>query len=328
MSANRLPRLLVTGGGGAATEALYRMLGRLYEIHFADADREARPPTVSRQHWHHIPMASAPDFLGALNRLCEDLQTDLLVPGVDEELSAIAHGRNAFPCGVLLPPASFVDVHLDKLASQAHLKTLGVPVPETESLPLRNRVGFPCVVKPRTGRGSRQVAVVRSEEELQAHVVLCRRPPEDFIAQELLEGDEYTVTVVADTSGHLRAVVPVKVAIKRGITLRASTTHDDAVLTACVSIHAAHPVSGCFNIQLIRTAAGVVKPFEVNPRVSTTTCLALAAGVDFVDLYRSEAPVPPAAKPGLAPFEEGLQLKRSWANEFVHMAPTPVRGAE
>lgn len=320
-------RLLFTGGGGAATEALYRMLGHRYEVHFADADPEAKPPTVSQHHWHHIPMASAPGFRGALNRLCADLQIDLLVPGVDEELSAIAHTRDSFSCGVLLPPAGFVDVHLDKLASQAHLKALGIPVPETESLPLRKRIGFPCVVKPRTGRGSRQVVIVRSEEELQAHVVLCRRPPEDFIAQELLEGEEYTVTVVADAAGRLRAVVPVKVAIKRGITLRAATEHDDAVLAACVSIHAVQPVSGCFNIQLIRTTAGDVRLFEVNPRVSTTTCLALAAGVDFVDLYLNQASVPASERPELVPFEEGLQLKRSWTNEFVHLT-SPVTGVE
>lgn len=73
--------------------------------------------------------------------------------------------------------------------------------------------------------------------------------------------------------------------IKKGITLRAETDRDERVIAACVAIHAAQPVSGCYNIQLMKAEAGDVKPFEINPRISTTACLALAAGVDFVDVY-------------------------------------------
>jgi len=318
MNASRPQRLLFTGGGGAAMEALYRLVGDRYEVHCADADPEARPPAVAPHRWHPIPMASAPGFLGALKALCADLHIDVLVPGVDEELSVVAHARSSFPCAVLLPPAGFVDIHLDKLASQAHWKALAIPVPETESLPHRRRVVFPCVVKPRSGRGSRHVAIVRSEEELQAHVVLCRRRPEDFVAQELLEGEEYTVTVVADVSGRLRAVVPVRVALKRGITLRATTDADDRVMSACVAMHGASPVAGCFNIQLIKTASGDVRPFEVNPRISTTSCLVLASGVNFIDLYLGGGSAADTGATPLAPFENGLQLRRSWQNEFVH----------
>jgi carbamoyl-phosphate synthase large subunit len=208
-------------------------------------------------------------------------------------------------------------LHLDKLASQASLKARGLPVPETGTLSDRRGVVFPCIVKPRRGRGSRDVAVVRSEEELRAHVVMSRRPPEDFIVQERLEGQEFTVTMVADRSGRLRALVPVKIDVKRGITLRAETDHDASVTAACAAIHASSPVAGCFNIQLTKTAAGEVKPFELNPRISTTACLALAAGVDFVSLYLGGGQPPASGSSGLAPFRDHLRLKRSWHNEFL-----------
>ena len=241
----------------------------------------------------------------------------MLVPGVDEELLPIARARQTIAREVLLPPMPFVEAHLDKLASHALLKALGVPVPETEALTERRRVTFPCIVKPRRGRGSRDVAIVRSEEELRAHVMLCRRPPVDFIVQQLLQGQEYTVTMVADRTGALRAVVPAKVAIKRGITLRAETDRDEAVVAACVAIHAAAPVGGCFNIQLIKSGAGDVMPFEVNPRISTTTCLALAAGVDFVALYLSGDETSKQRAPDLAGYRDRLRLRRSWNNEFL-----------
>lgn len=313
--AERLPRLLFTGGGGAGSEALHRLLSEGYDVHFADADPEARPPSVRARDWHTIPLASAPDFLNNLTDLCCTLGVDLLVPGVDEELLAIAYARAAMGCDVLLPPVEFVATHLDKLTSNAVLKGLGVSVPDTEALADRQHLPFPCIVKPRRGRGSRDVATVRSEEELRAHVTLCRRPSEDFLVQQLIPGQEYTVTMVADRAGALRAVVPVKVGIKKGITLRAETDRDAAVIAACEAIHRAHPVSGCFNIQVVKSDSGAVMPFEINPRISTTTCLALAAGVDFVDLYLGGTAANQLTG-GLAAFQDHLRLKRSWHNEF------------
>jgi len=310
-------RLLFTGGGGAGTEALNRLLRDRYDVHFADADPDARPHSVPLDSWHNIPFASAPSFVEQLLELCRELDVDVLLPGVDEELLPIAKVCAAIAFEVLLPPAEFIATHLDKLTSNARLKALGLPIPETEPLPDRRRVSFPCIVKPRHGRGSRQVAAVRSEEELRAHVVLSRRPPDDFIVQQLLEGQEYTVTMVADRTGMLRAVVPVKVGTKRGVTLRAETDRDEAVIAACAAIHRAQPVAGCFNIQLVKPETGAVKPFEINPRISTTTCLALAAGVDFVGLYLGGGRALNERASDLASFRDHFRLKRSWNNEFL-----------
>jgi carbamoyl-phosphate synthase large subunit len=308
--------LLFTGGGGAASEALHRLLRDRYVVHFADADPRAKPCSIPSSAWHPIPLASAPDFLDGLTALCRRLDVNLLLPGVDEELIPIARDRDRVARHVLLPSAEFVETHLDKLASAAHLQSLGIPAPVTEMCGERRRVAFPCIVKPRRGRGSRHVAVVQSEEELRAHVLLSGRTAGEFIVQELLHGQEYTVTMVADRTGTLRAVVPVRVELKRGITLRAATDRNEAVIAACVAIHRAQPVAGCFNIQLIASEAGAVKPFEINPRISTTTCLALAAGVDFVDLHLGGELVRRGID-GLAAFEDGYQLKRSWHNEFL-----------
>ncbi len=305
-------RLLFTGGGGAGSEALDHLLQEHYEVHFADADIEAKPYSVSTDRWHRIPFASEPGFVGELGRLCRELETDLLIPGVDEELLPIVQAREVIGCEVLLPPEDFVRMHLDKFASNSFLHAHGLAAPQTERLPQHHRLAYPCIVKPIHGRGSRGVAVVRSESELHAHIMLSHRPPEDFIAQELLDGQEYTVMMAADRSGRLRAVVPVRVAIKRGITLRAATDLDQAVITACTAIHEANPVPGCYNIQLVKSETGDVKPFEINPRISTTACLAVAAGIDFIDIHLGGK-----TGDGLLPFLNELGLRRSWHNEFV-----------
>jgi carbamoyl-phosphate synthase large subunit len=305
--------LLFTGGGGAGSEALDRLLGQRYEVHFADADILARPATIAAERWHAIALAAADDFMASVQNLCRKLGVHVLIPGVDEELSIVARNRAQLACEVLLPPVEFVATHLDKLASNEQLRRQGVPVPHTTALSAADPPAFPCVVKPRSGRGSRGVAVVRSLEELHAHVLLNRRSAEDFILQELLEGQEYTTTLVADRAARLAAIVPVRVAIKRGITLRARTERDEAVMRASAAIHASNPVAGCYNIQLVKGADGVARPFEINPRISTTACLALAAGVDFLDLWLNGR-----AGDEPAPFHNHLGLRRSWHNEFIH----------
>jgi carbamoyl-phosphate synthase large subunit len=303
--------LLFTGGGGAGSEALDRLLSGRHEVHFADADMLARPATVAPAHWHQIPFAAADDFLAGVQSLCRKLGVDVVIPGVDEELSILARSRAQLGCQVLLPAAEFVATHLDKLASYQQLRKQGVPTPHTTELCAAHAPSFPCVVKPRRGRGSRGVAVVRSQDELRAHVLLSRRAPDEFILQELLEGQEYTTTVVADQTARLAAIVPVRVAVKRGITLRAQTEYDDVVISACAAIHASNPVPGLYNVQMVKSADGQARPFEINPRISTTACLALAAGVDFIDLWLN------GAGPALAPFRSHLGLRRSWHNEFV-----------
>jgi carbamoyl-phosphate synthase large subunit len=307
---------LFTGGGGAGSEALARLLARDYEVHFADADPEARAPSIERDCWHVIPFAADTGFVGGVRALCERLAVDVLVPGVDEELLPLARARESFGCHVLLPSASFIETHLDKLASAHTLAAGGIPVPRTESVANASRVAPPCIVKPRRGRGSRGVAVVRTSEELSAQHVLSRIPADELVLQELMTGQEFTVMMAADLDGRLRAVVPVRVAIKRGITLRAATAHDAAVIGACEAIHAMRPVAGLYNIQLIRTDDGGAMPFEINPRISTTACLALAAGVDFIAACLTQDAGRVA---GLADFRDGVGLRRSWVNEFVEL---------
>ena len=104
------------------------------------------------------------------------------------------------------------------------------------------------------------------------------------------------------------------VTLKRGITIRGRTTHDSAVTETCEKIHAAYPVPGCYNVQGIKSADGIFRPFEINPRVSTTLCLAVAAGVDPIAIYLGHC-----QGDGLLPFRE-VSLRRSWHNEFAEVA--------
>jgi carbamoyl-phosphate synthase large subunit len=310
MTAARL-KVLCTGGGGAGAEALQRLWSDRYDVHVADADESAIAPVIPEHRRHRIPMAGEA-WAGAVSALCRRLSIDVLVPGVDEELPLVPAVVAATPALVpLLPQPAFVLLMKDKLASMRALLASGIDVPVTRTISEVDQIGFPCLVKPRDGRGSRGVQVLNSTEEARAYELLSRRPADGLLAQELLQGQEWTVYVSANRNAVLRCVVPVRVAVKRGITVRAETALHPGIVAYCRSIHERFPTSGPYNVQLMEASDGRLAAFEINPRVSTTLCLAVAAGADpIADFFSSEG------TGSLRGFTAGMQLQRYWLNHI------------
>jgi len=153
---------------------------------------------------------------------------------------------------------------------------------------------------------------LNSEAEIEAYKVLYKANLDDIIAQELKTGVEYTVLVAADQNGKLKAVVPVKIGLKRGITIRAETEVNEAVIDYSKRFHEQFRPTGIYNIQCILTPENEVYPFEINPRVSTTFCLSVAAGFDpFSDDPENEKTIfLPRVR---------YSLKRNWFNSIKRL---------
>jgi carbamoyl-phosphate synthase large subunit len=237
----------------------------------------------------------------------------LLIPGVDEELLLIAESAEDWgSTKIMLPHAGYVRMMTDKLSMIKALEAHDIRVPRTESL--NNDVSqfdFPCIVKPREGRGSRGVFSVANRAELNAF----REKVGDNCITQVIQmqcfGTEYTVQMIANSHGELMCVVPVRISQKKGITISAEVDDNILVINACKLIHSRVPCAGTYNIQLILTNDGEVYPFEINPRISTTFCLVVAAGVDPIDLFLNgkvrELPYS---------FNKRMTLSRHWYNSF------------
>lgn len=316
-------RVLFTGGGGAGNEALWRLLGHRYILHFGDADLVAIDRSIPEDRRHQLPWASDPNFVDKIADLCRRLGIDLLVPGVDEELLVLARNADVLaPTRLLLPHAGYVETMLDKLYMVRSLSEKKIPVPLSQTLADNlDGVRYPCISKPRSGRGSRDVRILSSRTEAMAMAFAAEGEAEKTLLQEKIEGAEYTVQMVANANGHLYAVVPVKISIKRGITLRAETEAEPKVIAACQQIHRAIPTGGCYNIQLILTPDGHIFPFEINPRISTTLCLVVAAGIDPIAIFFENV-----QNDGIFPFAVGIQLRRHWINYFLEAPAYEIQG--
>jgi len=215
--------------------------------------------------------------------LCIRQSVDIAIPLVDEE-SALFKAAN--PSKVLTPTETFIRACLDKRELMRVLGGIGVTVPRTynrtktidDTAPFD--LLYPWVIKPRTGRGSRGVAIIRSRQEGLAHAETAGYL-DALIIQEYIDGPEYTVSVVCDQRNTVHAVVPKEIIDKRGSTRLAVTRRNKAIDQVCRDIAEKLNPCGPFNVQL-RMRDGVPYVFEINPRFSGTVNLTIAAGCDEV----------------------------------------------
>lgn len=83
----------------------------------------------------------------------------------------------------------------DKSKLPKKLESMGIPHPETESINRAEGLGFPLMVKPKSGSGGMRNMIVRNEEEL--NLFKEREDAGEFIAQEFVEGIPCSASVIS-----------------------------------------------------------------------------------------------------------------------------------
>jgi len=305
--------VLFTGGGGVGNEILWHDLKNRYNVFFADVNKDLIHPSIPNNRKYKIPYPKSEFFLFKLKNICIKNNIDLIIPSVDEELLHLSQNLDFFsPIKILIPDVKYINFALDKLKTINTLKNYKINVPHTFKITDSfEKVNFPLIVKPLSGRGSRDIFFVSKNEVKKLSEFLLLKN-ERYIAQEKVSGIEYTVQMVCDEKKKLAAIVPVKVRLKKGITILAETDYNPYVIEACLKIHNTIPARGCYNIQLILTKNKKVFPFEINPRISTTFCMTIASGIDPIMIFMKGN-----NEKNLLKSKSKLKLKRFWKNFII-----------
>lgn len=276
--------MLVTGAGGPAGVSVIRMLrGAGHRVVAGDSSPDAVGLRLADA-GVILPAAGDPGFTGAVCSLVPTHGVDAVVATVAEELVALARGSGQLDAsGVAhwLPEPESVEACIDKWRFHRLAAAAGVAVPAT-ALGSAEGVPGPWIVKPRWGRGSRDVAAVDDPDDFP---VLLRRTP-DPLVQHRLEGREFTVDVLAGRDGSLAGAVPRwRLATKAGISVFGETFAHEALVEQTGVLLGALGLRGPANVQGFVSGTGAVSFTEVNPRFSGGLPLSLAAGSDLVGQY-------------------------------------------
>jgi carbamoyl-phosphate synthase large subunit len=276
--------ILVSGAGGAAAVGAIKSLRRAgFTGRIVAADAEPLSAGLYlADAFRVVPKASDPRFFGEITRLIAEERIDVILPTSGFDIYEFARRKPELEsAGVVVAMSDLCAMNTCADKWEFYLKTHGAfPLPETSRVPDRWQ-RFPCFVKPRFGKGSRDSYRCDTREELAFHASRCPDP----IVQDYLPGEEYTVDVLSDLSGTpLLAVPRLRLEIKDGISSKGRVVRDPEVEQLCLEIAAHVGLKGPTCMQLKRDGEGQPKFVEINPRIGGGSIFATLAGINIPKL--------------------------------------------
>lgn len=308
-------KILLSGLGGSLFPYLHEKLKSTYELFYVDSDASLKE-LYPGYNFYPAPLVTDPAYPSFIKKIVREHSIELYVPLIDEEIE-IAHAiKNEIPSLKLLSPK--IDFCLMAMRKDLLMKELdkhGISSIATwtgDRFEWKN--GTTYFVKPISGRGSRGIRKISSEEELKAYYILEKYAPKDVLIQECIEGQEYTVGALINQTDDIIYLSSRKILKKKGITIKAVTENNEKIEAVVKKVNEYLQPKGPVNIQLYITDDNAVKIFEINPRFSTTTIMSYEDGKDEIGLwlkhynkkYEGEIIRP----------KEHLVLHRRWENVF------------
>lgn len=275
--------VIVTGAGGAAGVAVVQALTGRRRVVAADCDPDAVGLHLADDRGV-LPRGDSPDFAAHVAKLAARTGATALICTVSEEITALRDGAGLLDEAGLrswLPSKYTVRTSTDKWLFAQACAAAAIPSPHT-ALGTVDGVPGPWIVKPRFGRGSRDVHPVDSPEEARWAVARVPEP----IVQTRLSGAEFTVDVLVGPDGVLAGAVPrLRLETRGGISTKGRTFAAPELVSGVARLLAAIGLVGPANVQGFLDERGDFAFTEVNPRMSGGLPLSLAAGADLVGEY-------------------------------------------
>lgn len=239
-----------------------------------------------------VPRCDRTEFIDSLLEICLQDHVDLIVPTIDPELEPLsAHAERFREIGteVAVSTPTVVRLARDKLRTAHFLASRGLPVPRSallaDVMAEPHAWPWPLMVKPRAGSSSIGIRIVSSPDQLAEF----DGSPE-YLAQELLRGEEYTVNMFFDGAGHLRCVIPhLRYEVRAGEVAKGITRrHVDLEAIAWALGEALPGARGALCFQAIVDADDRPVVFELNARFGGGYPLAHHAGARFAQWLLEE----------------------------------------
>ena len=263
-----MKNILITGSGGSGVLPIWCILKKKYNLFFADSDLKSIDPLIPKNKTIKVPPANNSKFIYKITKILKNKKIDVLVPTVDEEVKILAKQKN-LGSQIFIPDKEFVNLTLDKYMLQKKFQSLGLPFIKTYLANEKFNLNNLCIIKPRVGRGSRMVHILKNSKYINSYINLYGLDRNQVIVQKYISGSEYTVFVHSDSKKILKAIIPVKVILKKNITIKGLIVKNKLIFKFIKQLSKKIPTVNCYNVQL-KIYKNKIYPFEINPRISTT----------------------------------------------------------
>jgi carbamoyl-phosphate synthase large subunit len=209
-----------------------------------------------------VPYSYDAEYIPAISKIVKEEKVDLIIPTTDYESFYLAKNESSLGVSVASSPSYVTEFCLDKYKNFKAFKEHNIPFAES-FLPSEYRGIFDkVIVKPREGRGSRNIHV--NPDAPQAF-------DDSYLVQKYLEGPEITTSFYVKKNGALHGFITFERELELGNTAKCEVVdkYDDELRLLIQKMIIAFPFRGSCNIQSRITSAGII-PFEINCRISGT----------------------------------------------------------
>lgn len=194
---------------------------------------------------------------------------DVYLPWLDEEHILFAskpeiHFRNK----ILTSPPQSIFICVDKE------KTFEFAIKHKINVADKTKT-VSAFVRKRFSRGSKWAREVSDQDELN------KLDKNDYIIQNVLEGQEFTVDCLCNQYGIPQVIVPRERVSVANVSLIGRVNMDQDIISFCKVLLSKIKLTGPINIQVIKSN-GKLFLVEINPRLAGTSILTIKAGVDIL----------------------------------------------
>lgn len=271
---------------------------------------------------HVVPPTSDPDYVDHLLRLCAERRVEVLIPGLDADLTILAAHATRFRAigtTAVVGGTEFVRLCRDKLAWSRELNPVCPAIvpswtaAEVAALHRAGQLAFPLLAKPANGSGSASIAVLSGPGELaslSAGVVVqpvLLPPPHDPVASavydairrgEVLQAGEISFQLLFAKNGQLLGRMATRNRLKQGVPVEVSPVDDEPfwdALRPAIDHLRERGLRGPVNFQGRVTEAGP-RFFEMNGRFTGITAVRAMLGFNEVEALLEDCLDLPSAR--------------------------------
>jgi len=214
-----------------------------------------------------VPKYTDKNCFNIIEEIIKKEKIDIVIPSVNEGLLGWSIRKNYFwekyGTKVMISNKEVISTCVDKWETYKFFIDNNIPTPRTSLLYEYD------LIKPRVGRGS---TGIYKKSEISKNINM-----ENYISQEIVSGEEYTIDILCDLDSNPIYIVPrIRLGVESGVSVKGKVVPDIKITNYCKKIISLLKPIGIINIQCFKKGEEIYF-IEINPRIAGGSSLSFAA---------------------------------------------------
>lgn len=287
----RTVNILVTGVGAIIGYGIINSLREISEIDIHIVGIDTFPDAVGR-HWCDTFLkgvyANSPEFSSFINKVVEQFDIDLIIPGIEQDLDALAEmvEDKTLPKHLVVVNSKLgLSIFQNKLKTgqlQVEIGMQHIPYVDAGAAigveDVINACGLPCIYKPYSSYAGKGLVIIHNRAEIESKL----NTNEGIFQKYINSGIEYTVSVFGlDNGSFINPIAFERRLGPDGATHKAKVVNFSLFESMIKLLCQKTKPKGPTNFQFIADEhSDAIFLLEVNPRISSSTSIRCKFGVN------------------------------------------------